>query len=134
MPVLRSLPWLAALSGLALAAQAAAPLPPLPTQLACNPDANTRWALSRDGSGTPRQVSVSVTAGTRECDFASSGAPSALPGGGWRFDWQDEVLGQRQRVEVQPAGDGFRLAPQPAIGFFGHLNRLQWHQRRLWWQ
>lgn len=114
MPVLRSLPWLAALSGLALAAQAAAPLPPLPTQLACNPDANTRWALSRDGNGTPRQVSVSVTAGTRECDFASSGAPSALPGGGWRFDWQDEVLGQRQRVDVQPAGDGFRLSPQPA--------------------
>lgn len=114
MPALRSLSWLAALGGLALAARAAAPLPPLPTRLACQPDPNTRWALSRDGSGAPRQVSVSVTAGTRECDFASSGPPTALPEGGWRFDWQDEVLGQRQRVDVLQTGDGFLVRPQPA--------------------
>ena len=94
---------------------AAAALPPPPTQLVCTPDATSRWSLSRDASGTPQQLSVSIAAGTRECDFRSTGAPAALPDGGWRFEWDDESLGQRQRVDVTRAGsDGFSLRAQPA--------------------
>lgn len=105
-------PALSLLLALPLATQA---LPPPPTQLSCSPDATTRWRLARDAAGTPVGVSVSIAAGARECDFSSSGAPQALADGGWRFEWDDEVLGQRQRVDVTRAGaDGFSLRPQPA--------------------
>lgn len=94
---------------------AAAALPPPPTQLVCAPDAIHRFRVSRDAAGAPLQVGASMAAGTRECDFASAGTPIAGPEGGWRFEWQDAVLGQRQRVDVQRAGrDGYRLAFEPA--------------------
>lgn len=90
-------------------------LPPPPTQLVCSPDATTRWRVARDAAGTPVAVSVSIAAGTRECDFSSTGAPQTLPDGGWRFEWDDELLGQHQRVDVTRAGaDGFSLRPHPA--------------------
>ncbi len=109
--------WLLPLAVAAHAASAAPPnaLPAPPTQLVCAPDALHRWRVSREADGTPLQVSVSVAAGTRECDFASSGAPQRQPDGAWRFEWQDELLGQRQRVDVRRAGgDGYRLALTPA--------------------
>lgn len=97
---------------LPLAVQA---LPPPPTQLVCAPDNVHRFGVSRDASGTPLAVSVSIAAGTRECDFASTGAPVAQPDGAWRFDRQDATLGQRQRVDVKRAGaDGYSLAFEPA--------------------
>ena len=97
---------------LPLAAQAAAALP---TQLVCAPDGVHRWRLSRDAAGTPLQVSVSVAAGARECDFASAGMAQRQPDGAWRFEWQDEVLGQRQRVDVRRSGaEGYELAVAPA--------------------
>ena len=99
-----------------LTAQAAtAALPPPPTQLVCTPDATTRWRVSRDANGAPLQVSVGIAAGTRECDFRSPGAPTALPDGGWRFEWDDEELGEHQRVDVVRAGaEGFTLKLKPA--------------------
>ena len=97
---------------LPLAAQA---LPAPPTQLVCAPDNIHRWRVSRDASGAPLQVSLSVAAGTRECDFSSSGSPAAQADGSWRFEWDDETLGQHQRVDVKRAGaDGYTLALTPA--------------------
>jgi len=97
---------------LPLAAQA---LPPPPTQLVCAPDGIHRWGVSRDASGTPSQVSLSVAAGTRECDFGSAGSPTAQADGSWRFEWDDEILGQHQRVDVKRAGaDGYALTLTPA--------------------
>lgn len=90
-------------------------LPPPPTQLVCAPDTGTQWRVSRDAAGAPLAVSVSMAAGTRECDFRSAGAPAALPDGGWRFEWEDEVVGQRRRVDVTRAGaEGFTLRLKPA--------------------
>lgn len=98
---------------LPLAARSALPLPP--TQLVCAPDATTQWRVSRDAAGAPLQVSVSIAAGTRECDFRSAGVAVALPDGGWRFEWDDDILGQHQRVDVARAGaEGFTLRLKPA--------------------
>lgn len=97
---------------LSLAAQ---PLPPPPSLLACAPDGIHRWAVSRDATGTPLGVSLSVAAGTRECDFTSAGAPKVLVDGGWRFEWDDPVVGQHQRVDVRRTGDaGYTLSLEPA--------------------
>jgi hypothetical protein len=87
---------------------------PLPTQLVCAPNDTLRLRVSREAAGAPREVGVGVTAGTRECDFTSRGAPAALPGGGWRFEWDDAVLGQRQRVDLRRDGAGYALAFEPA--------------------
>lgn len=105
-----------ALTALLLAIPVAAKaLPPPPTQLVCAPDATTHWRVSRDENGGPQQVSVSIAAGTRECDFRSTGAAATLPEGGWRFEWDDEELGQRMRVDLKRAGaEGFELRLQPA--------------------
>jgi hypothetical protein len=90
-------------------------LPPPPTQLVCAADAIHRFRVSRDAAGTPREVSVSVAAGTRECDFTSAAAPQPQPDGSWRFEWRDETLGQPQRVDVRRTGpDGYALAFAPA--------------------
>lgn len=103
------------LSAPAGAAPPASALPAPPTQLVCAPDGMHRWHVSRDAAGTPLQVGVSVAAGTRECDFASTGVPQRQADGAWRFDWQDEVLGQRQRVDVRRTGpDRYDLAVTPA--------------------
>ncbi len=100
---------------LALLPLAATALPPPPTQLVCVADGVHRWRVSRDAAGAPLQVSLSVAAGARECDFASGGAATGLPDGGWRFEWRDAVLGTHQRVDVHRAGkDGYVLALQPA--------------------
>ncbi len=89
-------------------------LPAPPTQLVCAPDNIHRWRVSRDASGAPLQVSLSVAAGARECDFSSAVAPTAQ-GDGWRFEWDDKTLGQHQRVDVKRAGaDGYTLALTPA--------------------
>lgn len=114
--MLRMRPHLAVLLAstvLAAAATAAAGAPPPPTQLVCARDGSHRWRLSLDAAGLPRQVGAGIAAGTRECDFASEGPPTALAGGGWRFQWDDAVLGQRQRVDVRRAG---------ASGFVFHLD------------
>lgn len=103
---------LALLSGLTLLSSVSAA--PLPTQLVCTPGDTLRLRVSRDATGAPREVGVGVTAGTRECDFTSRGAPAALPGGGWRFEWDDAVLGQRQRVDLRRDGAGYALAFEPA--------------------
>lgn len=98
-----------------LAPARAAELPPPPTQLVCAPDDIHRFRVSRDAAGTPVQVSLSVAAGARECDWASAGPPAAQADGSWRFDWQDATLGQRQRVDVRRAGaNGYTLALEPA--------------------
>ncbi|HEY8880911.1 MAG TPA: hypothetical protein VIN03_25295 [Roseateles sp.] len=90
-------------------------LPAPPTLLACAPDDVHRWAVSRDAAGTPLQVSVSIAAGARECDFLSAGAPKALSDGGWRFEWDDKFIGQHQRVDVKRVGaDGYTVALEPA--------------------
>lgn len=90
-------------------------LPAPPKQLVCAPDDVHRYRVSHDASGAPLAVSVGIAAGTRECDFSSVGAPTALPDGAWRFEWQDEELGQRQRVDVRRSGaDGFALRFEPA--------------------
>lgn len=101
---------------LALLLPVAAPaLPPLPTQLVCEPDGIHRWRVSRDAAGAPLEVSLSVAAGTRECDFSSKGAPKVQADGGWRFEWDDETLGQHERIDVKRAGtDGYALSLQPA--------------------
>ncbi|KQW49671.1 MULTISPECIES: hypothetical protein [unclassified Roseateles] len=107
-----------ALLGLALLAplattHAATDLPP--TQLVCQPDEVHSFRVSRDAAGAPLQVSLSVSAGARECDFASTGPAVAQADGSWRFDWTDATLNQRQRVDVRRAGaDGYRLAFTPA--------------------
>lgn len=88
---------------------------PPPTQLICTPDGIHSFRVSRDAAGAPLAVSLSVSAGTRECDWASTGAPLAQADGSWRFDWNDPTLGQRQRVDVRRAGtDGYTLALEPA--------------------
>ena len=103
---------LASAAGLAAMA---APEAPLPLQLVCTPDAQHRYRVSHDGAGQPLQLSVALTAGTRECDFSSAGAARPQPDGSWRFDWQDETLGQRQRVDVRRSGEGgYALAFTPA--------------------
>lgn len=95
-----------------LAAQA---LPAPPTQLVCTPDGIHRFRLSRDAVGAPLQVSFSIAAGARECDFSSAAAPTAQADGTWRFEWKDETLGQQQRVNVKRAGsEGYTLAFEPA--------------------
>lgn len=100
---------------LALAPLSVQALPPPPTQLVCTPDGVHRWRVSHDAAGVPLQVSASISAGARECDFASASAPTALPDGGWRFEWNDATLGQHQRVDVHRAGaDGYALALMPA--------------------
>ncbi|MCE4555918.1 hypothetical protein [Pelomonas cellulosilytica] len=112
-PALRLL--VAALASPLAPAWAAPAAPALPTQLVCKPDVNHVFSVSRYAVGTPLAVSASVSAGTRDCDFASTGSPTALPGGAWRFEWDDETLGQRQRVDVSRAGaDGYTVAFNPA--------------------
>lgn len=87
----------------------------LPRQLVCTPDAQHRYRISHDAAGQPLQVSVGVNAGSRDCDFRSAGPARPQAGGSWRFEWQEEVLGQRQRVDVQRNGSaGYVLAWSPA--------------------
>lgn len=87
----------------------------LPRQLVCAPDAQHRYRVSHDAAGQPLQVSVSLQVGSRECDFSSAGPASPQADGSWRFDWQDPVLGQRQRVDVRRSGTaGYALAFTPA--------------------
>ncbi|MGQ3053799.1 MAG: hypothetical protein ACT6S0_18635 [Roseateles sp.] len=111
MPAGRTLLTLALLVPFAAAHGADAP----PTQLICKPDGVHSYRVSHDAAGTPLAVSVSVAAGKRECDWASAGPPLAQADGGWRFDWTDTTLGQRQRVDVRrAAGAGYTLAFEPA--------------------
>lgn len=94
---------------------AAQALPAPPTLLACAPDDIHHWAVSRDAAGTPLQVSASIAAGTRDCAFLSTGAPKALADGAWRFEWDDKITGQHQRVDVKRVGaDGYTFALEPA--------------------
>lgn len=86
---------------------------PPPTQLACSPDEVHSFHISKDAAGTPLRAGMGITAGTRECDITSRGAPTALPGGGWRFEWRDG--GERRRIDVRRNGaDGYTLAFEPA--------------------
>lgn len=93
----------------------AAPEAALPRQLVCAPDAQHRYRVSHDAAGQPLQLSVALNAGTRDCDFRSAGPARPQPDGGWRFEWQDDTLGQRQRVDVwRHAEGGYALAFTPA--------------------
>lgn len=83
-----------------------------PTQLACSPDEVHSFHVSKDAAGTPLRAGMSIAAGTRECDLSSMGAPTALPGGGWRFEWRDG--GERRRIDIRRSGDGYTLAFEPA--------------------
>ncbi|WP_348755669.1 hypothetical protein [uncultured Aquincola sp.] len=108
-------PFVMLLASAAGLAAMAAPEAPLPRQLVCTPDAQHRYRLSHDAAGQPLQLSVALHAGTRECDFSSAGTARPQPDGSWRFDWQDETLGQRQRVDVRRSGEGgYALAFTPA--------------------
>lgn len=103
------------LSAAVHAAETTAADAPLPRQLVCTPDAQHRYRVSHDAAGQPLQVSVGVNAGSRDCDFRSAGPARPQADGSWRFEWQDEVLGQRQRVDVQRNGaTGYALALSPA--------------------
>lgn len=108
---------LAALSLLIPAATAVAASPPaeLPVQLMCSPDDLHTFVVTRDAAGAPLAVGMNIAAGARECGFSSAGPPTSRPGGAWRFDWQDDITRQRQRVDVQRIGtDGYALSFEPA--------------------
>lgn len=86
----------------------------LPVQLSCTPDRVHRVALTLDDQGAPLGASVSIAAGTRECDLATQGNATATGAGGWRFAWQDEELGAAYTAQVERAGAGYTLRLQPA--------------------
>lgn len=86
----------------------------LPTLLSCTPDRVHRVALTLGEQGAPLGASVSVAAGTRECDLSTQGSATATATGGWRFAWQDEDLGAAYTAQVERAGAGYTLRLQPA--------------------
>jgi hypothetical protein len=73
-----------------------------------------RVALTLDDKGAPLGASVSIAAGTRECDLATQGNPTATATGGWRFAWQDTELGAAYTAQVERSGSGYTLRLQPA--------------------
>lgn len=86
----------------------------LPVQLSCTPDRVHRVALTLDEKGAPLGASVSVAAGSRECDLATQGNATATVTGGWRFAWQDDELGAPYTAQVERSGSGYTLRLQPA--------------------
>ncbi|RTL36333.1 MAG: hypothetical protein EKK53_23230 [Burkholderiales bacterium] len=108
LPRLRLTPLVALLACPVLASAA------LPVQLSCTPDRVHRVALTLDDQGAPLGASVSIAAGTRECDLATQGNATAIATGGWRFAWQDDVLGAAYTAQVERSGSGYTLRVQPA--------------------
>ncbi|MGM9482110.1 hypothetical protein ACS5PN_13060 [Roseateles sp. NT4] len=107
--LLRPLAALLMLAGLSVAARA-----DLPTLLACAPDDIHRAALTLDEQGAPLGASVSIAAGTRECDLSTEGAPIQQPDGSWRFTWRDRSEGGDHALRVSRSAAGYAVTLQPA--------------------
>ncbi|HSI59246.1 MAG TPA: hypothetical protein VLA16_16915 [Ideonella sp.] len=91
--------------------------------LGCGPPARTEPAVQRlqceqphgvsvavlHRGGEPLAVTLAVVAGTRDCATRST-RPPRREGPGWRFDWQDDVIGAHYAAALMPLpGGGFRL-------------------------
>lgn len=89
---------------------------PLPRQLVCQPSDSLTANISHDATGAPLGAGVYATSGTHECGVQSRGAGAAQPDGAVRFEWTDEIEGnKRYRATVKRVGaDGYLLALQPA--------------------
>lgn len=89
---------------------------PLPTQLVCRPNDNLTANISHDASGALLGAGVYATSGTHECSVQSQGAGVVQPDGSVRFQWTEEVEGNKryQATVKRVGGDAYTLALQPA--------------------
>jgi hypothetical protein len=75
------------------------------TLLRCTwPDGSSLGVIHRHG--TPLALTAGAVAGARECATRSTQPATREGAAAWRFDWDDSVLGDTFRAELQPLPNG----------------------------